>query len=247
MGAKKAAILALCVFSAVFPCEACSNLDSLAHLSYTFGFPTREFIDRLSCVNSEGGELSVGLFGKGSHRELQLKFEFRTDGAMGGKGAWDECIFLLHLPPTLFVDPYQLEDLSTKRKFPPNFKVYGEVDLESPAPASSPTLVWVLIPLLKTNTISLPIHAKYPKPKSIIGGVEDAFEIVNLPPPLLVFKHSNGSFQLLDQHWKSLQWRIPAGDMSHLRLVNFVTVGVLLVSMAMVVWALCAMEFKKQK
>lgn len=76
-----------------------------------------------------------------------------------------DCSFhiLRRFPRDVFVDPYELEQ-RVLDKVGPQFKVWGETDLELPVSAVSDGSLVLLGPVKSSSQIDSPIHARYPLP-----------------------------------------------------------------------------------
>lgn len=84
------------------------------------------------------------------------------------------------MPRDVFVDPYEL----TQRQHDnigPDFKLWGETDLELPTSAVSEGSLALLGPVESGITVDLPFHARYPLPS-----VNDTHVTLKLKEPSLL-------------------------------------------------------------
>ncbi|KAG8835292.1 hypothetical protein FRC17_004336 [Serendipita sp. 399] len=160
-------------------------------------------------------------------------------------------VYVLHrLPKDVFVDPYELEQRALDGVLP-NFKVWGETDLELPVSSVKEGSLVLLGPVSATE-LELPFHARYPVPSS-----NDTHATISIQEPTLITmcehaKSSNKDIQVLHTLFapyeipfdtKKIQMgirpfrqdspliiRVPAGNPSHLQFVEPVTILAVFVS-----------------
>jgi len=196
--------------------------------------------------------VSRTLAGGGFHRTLEydvVGLPAAAAAAVAAAAGGGACRVLLAqpLPPDLYADPYQLEELK-RHNGGFEFELFGPLDLEQPAPACAPTLLALALNASALGAgswrtrLTVPLHAKYPAPRSRSAdeaagaAAEDAgYSLVAVPPPWLLTTCGGGDGAALmpppptaaagggASTTPAVTWRVPAGDLDDGPLVAAAT------------------------
>jgi len=194
--------------------------------------------------------VSRTLAGGGFHRTLEYDVAGLPAAAAAAVGG-GACRVLLAqpLPPDLYADPYQLQELK-RHSGGFEFELFGPLDLEQPAPACAPTLLALALNASAPGAgswrarLTVPLHAKYPAPRSrsaddAAGAPADdaGYSLVAVPPPWLLTTCGGGDGAALlpppptaaapsgggASTTPAVTWRVPAGDLDDGPLVAAAT------------------------
>ena len=124
--------------------------------------------------------------------------------------------------------------LCVTRTVPPA-RVFGEVNIERPAPECGASMVAVLAPaapgraagsrqLQAEAHVAIPVHARYPAPAE----PPDTTAQVVLLPPRVLLRCSGGAWRVATvaadvAASASVVWQVPAGNAAHVRPVEVAT------------------------
>ncbi|NXM75861.1 PIGX protein, partial [Serilophus lunatus] len=143
------------------------------------------------CVTSDvqtacqGPSVTQELLKEGFHRDLLVKVELGEDAGGCAVAAWT------HLPPGIYVDPYELETLQ-QHNVTRAVLLPGAPDLEAPEYlARAVSLLLFLLPDPRCSRCfqaSLPVHLRYHRPALATG---TALLLLHSPQVLLCCGHSH--------------------------------------------------------
>ncbi|KAK3236934.1 hypothetical protein CYMTET_52959 [Cymbomonas tetramitiformis] len=181
-----------------------------------------------------GWNISRIITGSGFHRSLQ------THLTRPSKQNQDACEIALveFLPRGVYANIYELDQLT--RMGGPRVHIFGEVDMERPAPHCKPAIAAVRFPLATSDAdlhLTLKLHARYPE---VVSAGTEPSVVVEIPAPALMQRCEQGRWELqwLRHERDSISWPVPAGSAAHTFLIKSSTIAIEILGASVIVVAL---------